>query len=299
MHTSRNLLAHNALERLVQKFSPGSALVRAWELKGGVSAEVVAIEIQCADGSLQKFVVRQPGDAHAADEFRLLQALQTAKIAVPAPYYVDAASEVFETPCLVIEFVESQTQFAIETIPDMVRQLATQLARIHAVRDIAPLSFLPRQRDITAAKLRVQPAVLDARLNEGRIRDALVAAWPWPQHNADVLLHGDFWSGNVLWRDDQIVAVIDWEDAALGDPLADLANSRLEVLFAFGAEAMQQFTQHYQAQVTLDFTTLPYWDLYAALKPASKLWTWGLGEATENAMAEAQTWFVAQALKRL
>jgi aminoglycoside phosphotransferase (APT) family kinase protein len=34
----------------------------------------------------------------------------------------------------------------------------------------------------------------------------------------------------VLWRDGRIVAVIDWEDAQVGDPLADLANTRLELL---------------------------------------------------------------------
>ncbi len=34
----------------------------------------------------------------------------------------------------------------------------------------------------------------------------------------------------MLWKDGQLVAVIDWEDAPLGDPLADVANSRLESL---------------------------------------------------------------------
>ena len=36
------------------------------------------------------------------------------------------------------------------------------------------------------------------------------------------------------WCHNRIVAVIDWEDAALGDPLADVANARLEVLMHFG-----------------------------------------------------------------
>jgi aminoglycoside phosphotransferase (APT) family kinase protein len=35
------------------------------------------------------------------------------------------------------------------------------------------------------------------------------------------LLHGDYWPDNTLWRDGRLVCVIDWEDAALGDPLAD------------------------------------------------------------------------------
>jgi aminoglycoside phosphotransferase (APT) family kinase protein len=36
--------------------------------------------------------------------------------------------------------------------------------------------------------------------------------------------------------------VLDWEDAAIGDPLADVANVRLELLWARGIEAMEPFT---------------------------------------------------------
>jgi aminoglycoside phosphotransferase (APT) family kinase protein len=42
----------------------------------------------------------------------------------------------------------------------------------------------------------------------------------------------------VLWRDGRIVAVIDWEEAAFGDPMADLANSWLEIVWHFGTAAM-------------------------------------------------------------
>ncbi|MGT5522875.1 phosphotransferase family protein, partial [Escherichia coli] len=89
------------------------------------------------------------------------------------------------------------------------------------------------------------------------------AAWPFYQQNKSVLLHGDFWPGNVLWKDGQLVAVIDWEDAQIGDPLADLGNSRLEILWASGSEAMHSFTRHYQAMTDIDFSNLPYWDLFA------------------------------------
>jgi len=83
---------------------------------------------------------------------------------------------------------------------------------------------------------------------EGHIRDALEAVWPLPQRNTSVLLHGDFWPDNSLWKDGQLVAVIDWEDAALGDPLADVANSRLEILWAFGIDTMRNFTHQHQSQ---------------------------------------------------
>ena len=135
--------------------------------------------------------------------------------------------------------------------------------------------------------------------------------WPLPRQNATTLLHGDFWPGNVLWQAGQLVAVIDWEDAKLGDPLADLAISRLDMLWIFGRNAMQELTDQYQSMlrqtsVASDFTNLPYWDLYAALRPASSIaeWAtvyppWGRTDITEKTMREGHKWFITQAFRAL
>jgi aminoglycoside phosphotransferase (APT) family kinase protein len=77
------------------------------------------------------------------------------------------------------------------------------------------------------------------------------------------------WPGNMVWRDERLVAVLDWEDAALGDPLADGANARLELLWARGVEAKDEFTRRYRALVPeVDFTDLSHWDLWAELRLA-------------------------------
>lgn len=117
------------------------------------------------------------------------------------------------------------------------------------------------------------------------------------QKNETVLLHGDFWPGNTLWQDGRLVAVIDWEDAALGDPVSDLANCRLEILWAFGIEAMEDFTKHYKSRNKINFASLPYWDLCAALKPCGKLAKWGLEKKSEQAMIEKHKLFVSNAIK--
>ncbi len=41
-----------------------------------------------------------------------------------------------------------------------------------------------------------------------------------------VLLHGDFWPGNTLWRNGSLLAVIDWEQPAAGDARFYRALSR-------------------------------------------------------------------------
>ena len=130
---------------------------------------------------------------------------------------------------------------------------------------------------------------------------------PLPRLNKPILLHGDFWPGNLLWREGaQLAAVIDWEDAKVGEPLADLAISRLDLLWIFGLDAMQTFTRHYQALAPLDYTDLPYWDLYAALRPMGRLAEWaaewpalGRPDITEATLRAGHKWFVDQAFDAL
>ncbi|NIS35883.1 MAG: phosphotransferase, partial [Actinobacteria bacterium] len=80
------------------------------------------------------------------------------------------------------------------------------------------------------ARFRVREDELDASIREDEIVPLLRDRWPFPAPNPDALLHGDFWMGNVVWDGDEIAAVIDWEEACVGDPLADLAGARLDFL---------------------------------------------------------------------
>jgi aminoglycoside phosphotransferase (APT) family kinase protein len=297
----------NKFEQVVQKIDPHSKLLRTWKLKGGVSAQMTALETLRPDGHTQKMIVRKPGERDlkhnpqiAADEFKLLQLVHSVGLAAPKPYYLDESGEIFSTPYLVMEYIQGKPEFAPADLPDLLLQLATHLVRIHQIDGSkVDLSFLPNLEQGYAERLRERPATVDESLDEGRIRDALEAVWPFLQRNPSVLLHGDFWPGNTLWRDGQLMAIIDWEDAKLGDPLADVANSRLEILWAFGADAMQRFTSQYQSMTTIDFTHLPSWDLCAALRPVAQLAQWGLDDTTERMMRERHRWFVTQALEKL
>lgn len=294
-------------EQIAQRIDPRNKLLRAWELKGGISARVTALEIEQSDGQRKKLIVRQHGAVDlkqnpqiAADEFKLLYRLQSAHLATPLPYYFDQSGEILSTPYVVIDYIEGKTEFAPSDAQDLISQLATHLSSIHAVNYAQlDLSFLPSQEAISAEKLREHQEDEEAEAQERQIQHALEAVWPFPQHNPSVLLHGDFWPGNVLWKDRQLVAIIDWEDARIGDPLSDLANSRLEILWAFGNEAMQRFTAYYRSLTNINLTTLPHWDLYAAWRPVAQFAEWAADELTEKTMRERHSWFIAQALENL
>jgi aminoglycoside phosphotransferase (APT) family kinase protein len=274
-------------------------------LEGGVSAQVTALEIVLPGGERKRFVLRQHGprdlaqNPHVAvDEFRLLSILQSHAIPAPAPHYYDESGTLVPTPYIVVAYIEGQSDFAPSNLQDALHQYAEHLSAIHRITCAREdLSFLPDMGVVCADKLSARPAKLDETLGEGRIRETLEASWPVPTRNEPVLLHGDYWPGNIIWKDERIAGVIDWEDAKYGDPLADLGNSRLEMLWAFGPEAMQSFTDYYAAIMSVDLTPLPYWDLFAALRPAGRLAEWAGSEAREREMRKAHRLFVAQAME--
>lgn len=293
--------------QVAYKIDPRSKLLRVWELEGGVSARVTTLEIERPDGQTQKMIVRQYGEAElksnpqvAVGEFWLLQFLQSAGLAAPFPYYLDQSGQIFPTPYIVIEYVEGKTEFAPADLSDYVLQFTTYLSSVHHLDcSHLDLSLLPQVERRYTGILSNRPANVDELLDERHIRDVLEAAWPLPQRNAPALLHGDFWPGNLLWKDGQLVTVIDWEDAAIGDPLADLANSRLELLWAFGVEAMQSFTRQYRSMTTIDFANLPYWDLCVVLRRIPQFELWGLDAATVQTIRERLRWFIGRAFEQL
>ena len=99
----------------------------------------------------------------------------------------------------------------------------------------------------------------------------------WPLFSgAHSLLHGDFWPENLLWKNGELAAVLDWEDAAVGDPLSDLAASRVEFRYQFGREGMQIFTSAYARYQAIDTTRLALWQIYVAAAGQHFMGDWGL-----------------------
>lgn len=128
--------------------------------------------------------------------------------------------------------------------PWTVARAARMVGRVQAaMHEVVAPTDLPRLRDRARAKIETA-ADLPRELAEF----ALATLDELP--DGDRLCHGDFHPGNVLIGK-QGPAVIDWTDAARGDPAADLARTRL--LLRQGAvqeympAAIKFMLQHMQA----------------------------------------------------
>jgi aminoglycoside phosphotransferase (APT) family kinase protein len=280
---------NDAFAALAERVAPGARLVDVSRMTGGVSAHVHAMEIELGDGERQRFVVRRhgaaqwkPGDVEVTErEFALLKALHAGRLPVPEPLLLDALGAVFGAPCFVMSYVEGTTEIADEAVDRCVETMADALAHLHDL----PTGGLPA----LPALLDPQPEIYDyvpdtATWQPVRsLLDGMPTAWQGPS----ALLHGDFWPGNLLWRDGALVAILDWEDASLGDPLSDLAGCRIEMLWKYGRGARDRFTARYAGIRDVDPWRLALWDLFVGLAAMHFMANWGL-EPEREAMMRAR-----------
>ena len=193
-----------------------------------------------------------------------------------------------------MEFIEGKTQFSPDISRSQLTNLADNLIRIHQVNLYDhDLSFLPHQQNIIEHQLDTNSS------KNQRISEALKQIYPRMTMNPSTLLHGDYWLGNILWKEEQLVGIIDWEDAMLGDPLSDLGKSRLELMWIAGQDITDHYTELYVEQMPhLDMSYLPFWDLWGALRLADFA-SWFDDSAKIKHMQRIYDEFVADAIHKL
>jgi aminoglycoside phosphotransferase (APT) family kinase protein len=240
------------------------------------------------------------GHAVAAKEFALLGALHAHGLPVAAP--CTYASDAPGGPYLVTEWVPGTTDVGADQLPTALDQMADFLVRLHRLDPFdGTFPALDTIEDPAAAIVPYLPPSPAGRL----VRDLLDERTSESSPVRPVrLLHGDYWPGNVMWSGGHLRAVIDWEDSCLGDPLADLATARVELLCRYGHDAMDRFTDRYVAltepQVTARCSeTRLVWELYVSATALASMGSWGLAPKDEADRRRLTTEFFERAAAEL
>ena len=308
-------IADDVLAAIVERVEPGAAVRVVEPLPGGLSSWMTVVDVVRTDGADHRLVIRRGRKPDTerftlpfGTEFALLGALGRHGIPVAAPRLFDDSHELLPQAYVVLDHVPGGTRFVVDDPVPLARRMAESLAQIHRLPiDEIPFSDLPDHVDrMTNWILRdLERRPLDESLRESLVRPQLEAHWP-PPPSERCVVHADFFPGNIIWDGEAIAAVIDWESAGLGDPMADVASTRLDLWWIHGRPACDAFTETYLATTGREPVTLPVWDLLASLRPAGAVSVWasdmedfGRPDVTAGTMRAVQHDFVDDALDRL
>ena len=212
------------------------------QVAGGLSNITYVV----TDGTGRRVVVRRPpegkltGGAHdVLRESRILAALQRTAVPVPAVLASCQDPEVAGAPFYVMEYAagavlesaESARRFSLPQRRRLGFQLIDVLCALQAVDlDAAGLAAMRRGTPYLERQLRRWNAQWKATASRvvpaiDHVSSRLQKILPTVPRQPDCLVHGDFRFGNVMVTDGPepgISALLDWELATTGHPLADL-----------------------------------------------------------------------------
>jgi aminoglycoside phosphotransferase (APT) family kinase protein len=194
-----------------------------------------------ADG--QRFVLRKkpPGailpSAHAVErEYAVMRALGPTAAPVPPTRVLCEDPNVIGTPFYIMDYVDGRvlTDITLAAIPASERAayyfaMADGLAALHGVDwRAAGLADFGKPENYAARQVaRWTKQYLASSPDDNADMQALIAWLPenLPPDEPPAIAHGDYRLGNLIFAPDapRLLAILDWELATIGNPLADLA----------------------------------------------------------------------------
>ncbi|HUZ87694.1 MAG TPA: phosphotransferase family protein [Candidatus Baltobacterales bacterium] len=186
------------------------------------------------DGDAGRYVLRLPppnariaGPADVVRQGRIMAALHAAGLPTPAIPAQSSDPVVDGRPFILMEAVEGTRieKAGIEHKPiDIAGSAVDVLKRLHAlplaqtgIGDEEPVGL---QAEMMRWAWLMQRAPEELTARAGDLGGLL--AGQLPAERAPTLVHGDYHYGNMLFRGADVVAVLDWEIAQIGQSLLDL-----------------------------------------------------------------------------
>lgn len=224
----------------------GSTSSTLWRLQAGAHCYVLRI-FDNADWLL----VEPDLVAHEAAALRHARA---AGLPAPEAVALDETGAVCGLPLLLMSWLPGAVLLQPRALDDWLRQQANMLLAIHRVPagDFGWSWFSWGPARLEAPAWSEVPEAWERAL-------AITSGSPPPA--PECFIHRDYHPVNLLWRGQQLGAVVDWVNACRGVAAVDLAHCRINLVFLYGSEVAGRFLQHYRELSGRDCADQAWWDL--------------------------------------
>lgn len=278
----RGPLPDHALRWAEAAVGPGSRVRVIEALAGGTSSAVHALTIEDAGGRVHELVLRRFVRLDWLAEEPDLAAREATALGL-------MATSPLPTPALVAvsddAVLMTRLPGEIDWNPPLLG-LAELLPLIHAtpVPEGAPLP------DYRPYPIKMRRPPVWAGRPDAWLRGIELLDGPVPSHER-LLIHRDFHPGNVLWHEGEVTGLVDWVNASIGSPWADVGHCRVNLASEVGQEGADEFLELYRQVSGRQDPYHPYWDISAAIG--------GLDEDADDAPSSEDEQFLQSAIRNL
>ena len=258
-------------------------------LPGTYSNFTHLVAAESADGQARHIVIRRYNPAKYDEdhnkhrcEYHALQLLTAHGLPVPPPLLLDADGSLLGLPGIVTEYVPGapiELPAEAKRWGRLAAKAARMLARIHQTPFSESDKRFLMDDDVEVAwflKGGAAPAYMRADPDGEVVWHLLNDRWGRWTPAEQRFAHTDYWSGNILWRGDEIATVLDWEEAGYGHPAADVAYARMGYCIEGEPEAADEFLRVYEATAgwQLNRADLALFELAACARPMTDPTDW-------------------------
>lgn len=279
-----------ALRWCEEAVGPRSRVVRVAPLEGGTASAVHAVAVRDGDGHVRDLVLRRYVRADWLEEepdvprreAAALDVVGACPVLTPRLVAVDDRGGSAGAPAVLMTLLPGAIVWRPADRDAFLSGLARVLPEIHAT----PVGAGAGIPDFEPYALELAGPPSWTQRPEVWRRAIAVFRGPVPAHERR-FIHRDHHPGNVLWERGAVSGVVDWANASVGSPDADVGHCRLNLAGTLGLGAADRFLELHRG-LTDRGAYDPYWDVVAAL-----------GGHDEEVFTPTDERFLARALARL
>jgi aminoglycoside phosphotransferase (APT) family kinase protein len=282
------------LKEIRRLAGPSAVIQSVIRLEGGQHADTW--KVNTGSPELSVVVRRFPaGDSAGAREQHALRALDGLGGLAPVLLGSDFDGRWSDSPTSLISWLDGEPDITPADPETWAAQLGLGLAAVHALPR-ERLAALPSVFERSGGSQAVLAGPLATRTRDG---------WRQITNAVEVLIHYDYWSGNVVWRDGKLAGVVDWSGAARGPAGFDVGWCRLDLVLLFDERIADVFLAAYEDELDRKLGDMALWDAWAVARSHDAVESWvpnyaplGRADLTGRQLRRRHSQWTAQLLER-